>query len=84
MGVAFGALWIYASRGGRLLVPGFPREDLPRVTRRFVLGTPIYVATIGIAFLSAEACLVVHALVAVYYALARRGGGMTTPAAVER
>jgi uncharacterized membrane protein len=83
MGVAFGALWIYASRDGRLLVPGFPREELPRVTRRFVLGTPVYVATIGIAFISAPACLVAHAIVAVYYALARRGGGMVTPA-VER
>jgi uncharacterized membrane protein len=83
MGVAFGALWIYASRDGRLLVPGFPREELPRVTRRFVIGTPVYVATIGIAFVSAPACLVVHAVVAVYYALARRGGGIAT-AAVER
>jgi uncharacterized membrane protein len=84
MGVTFGALWIYASHDGRLLVPDFPREELPRVTRRFVIGTPVYVATIGIAFLSAPLCLVVHAIVAVYYALARRGGGMATPAAVER
>jgi uncharacterized membrane protein len=83
MGAAFGALWIYASRDGRLLVPGFPREELPRITRRFVIGTPIYVATIGIAFLSAPLCLAVHGMVAVYYALARRGGGMATPV-VER
>jgi TMEM175 potassium channel family protein len=83
MGAAFGALWIYASHDGRLLLPAFPREELPRITRRFVLGTPVYVATIGIAFVSAPACLVVHAIVAVYYALARRGGGMVAPA-VER
>jgi uncharacterized membrane protein len=84
MGATFGGLWIYASRDGRLIVPAFPREDLPRVTRRFVIGTPVYVATIGIAFLSAPVCLAVHGLVAVYYALARRGGGMTVPAGVER
>ena len=84
MGLAFGTLWIYASRGGRLLVPGFPREELPRITRRFVVGTPVYAATIGIAFASALACLAVHALVAVYYALARRGGGMAVPAGAER
>jgi uncharacterized membrane protein len=83
MGAAFGALWIYASRDGRLLVPGFPREELPRITRRFVIGTPVYVATIGIALVSAPACLAVHAAVAVYYALARRGGGIAAPA-VER
>jgi len=80
MGVAFGALWIYASRGGRLLVEGFPHEDLPRITRRFVLGTPIYLSTIGVAFLSAGVCLGMHALLAVYYALSRRGGGMARPA----
>jgi uncharacterized membrane protein len=84
MGAMFAAVWIYASRDGRLIVSGFPREELPRVTLRFVVGTPVYVATIGIAFLSAPACLVVHALVAVYYALSRRGGGMAVPAGVER
>ena len=84
MGVAFGSLWIYASRDGRLLVDGFPRDELPRVTRRFVLGTPVYLASIGVAFLSAAACLVLHAALAIYYALSRRGGGMATPAGVER
>ena len=79
MGAAFGALWIYASREGGLLVPGFPRAELPRLTRRFVIGTPVYALTIGIAFLSAVACLVVHALLAMYYALSRRGGGMAAP-----
>jgi len=80
MGATFGALWLYASREGGLLVPSFPREQLPRVTRRFVVGTPVYAITIGVAFLSAPACLVLHALLAVYYALARRGGGMAAPA----
>jgi uncharacterized membrane protein len=84
MGVAFGALWLYASHGGRLLVDGFPRDELPRITRRFVVGTPVYLASIGVAFISAAACLVLHAVLATYYALARRGGGMTTPAGVER
>jgi uncharacterized membrane protein len=83
MGTAFGALWLYASRDGRLLIPGFPHGEVPRVTRRFVVGIPVYVATIGIAFLSAPACLAVHGIVAVYYALARLGGGIATPA-VER
>ena len=80
MGAAFGALWIYASRDARLLSADFPRAELPGITRRFVIGTPVYALTIGVAFVSAVACLVVHALLAVYYALARRGGGMATPA----
>ena len=78
MGAAFGALWLYASaRDGRLLVDDFPRAELPRVTRRFVVGTPVYVAAIGVAFVSAVACLALHAALAIYYALARRGGGLT-------
>jgi len=84
MGAMFGALWIYASRDARLLVEGFPRDQLPRITSRFVLGTPLYFATIGVAFVSAVACLVMHAALAVYYALARRGGGMARPAGASR
>ena len=84
MGVAFGAIWIYASRGGRLLVAGFPHEELPRITRRFVVGTPIYHMTIGVAFLSAPLCLAMHATLAIYYALSRRGGGMARPEGLPR
>jgi uncharacterized membrane protein len=84
MGVAFGGLWIYASRDGRLLLDDFPKDALPAITRRFVLGTPIYLGAIGVAFLSAAACLMLHAALAVYYALSRRGGGMTRPVEVER
>ena len=76
MGAAFGSLWIYAAHRGRLLVASVPDDELPRITRRFVIGTPVYVATIGIAYISAPLCLAVHGAVAVYYALARRGGGI--------
>jgi TMEM175 potassium channel family protein len=77
MGATFGALWLYASRDGRLLVADFPREELPAITRRFVVGTPIYIVAIGVAFVSAIACLALHGALAVYYALARRGGGLS-------
>jgi TMEM175 potassium channel family protein len=84
MGATFGGLWIYASsRGSRLLVADFPRDELPTITRRFTLGTPIYVVAIGVAFVSAVACLVLHAALAVYYALARRGGGLQLAAGAE-
>jgi uncharacterized membrane protein len=75
MGVAFGALWIYAARAG-LLVDHFPRDQLAGVTLRFVIGTPIYMVAIGVAFVSAVVCLALHALLAVYYALARSSGGL--------
>jgi uncharacterized membrane protein len=81
MGAAFASLWLYASRGGRLLVDGYTEAELRGITRRFVSGTPVYLVTIGVAFLSAVACLALHAALAVFYALAERGGGVTRPAA---
>ena len=49
-----------------------------------MLGTPLYLAAIGVALLSAAACLVLHALLAVYYALSERGGGIAPRAELER
>jgi hypothetical protein len=44
-----------------------------------VIGSPIYFLAVGIAFVSAPASLAIIALLAVYYALAGRGGGMPSP-----
>jgi hypothetical protein len=44
-------------------------------TRRFVIGAPLYALSIGLALVSAPACLAVNALLAVYYALPA-GGAM--------
>ena len=38
--------------------------------------------TVGVAFISAPACLALHAVLAVYYALAQRGGSIQPPAAM--
>jgi uncharacterized membrane protein len=75
MGAAFGGLWVYASRGRRLLRPGLTDADVAAMTRSFVVGTPIYMLAIGIAFLSPGACLAINALLAVFYML-ERGGAM--------
>jgi len=66
---AWSALWIYASRGRRLLSPGFPEAQRGIATVLFTIGSALYTVTIGIAFISAYACLAFHALLAVYYAL---------------
>jgi hypothetical protein len=81
MSSGFASIWLYASRGRRLLVPGFTDEEIRRSTLAFTLGLPIYVVTIGVAFLSAPACLALHAVLALYYALAERGGSIRRPAA---
>jgi uncharacterized membrane protein len=66
---AWSALWVYASRGRRLLSPGFPETQRGIATVLFTIGSALYTITVGIAFISAYACLAFHALLAVYYAL---------------
>jgi hypothetical protein len=78
--VAFGALWSYASRNRRLLADSLSPEEVRRLTRRFVAGTPVYMLSILVALVSAPACLALNALLALYYALP--GGGAIAHRAV--
>jgi uncharacterized membrane protein len=80
MGVAFGALWSYASRNRRLLADSLSPEEVRRLTRRFVAGAPVYMLSILVALVSAPACLALNALLALYYALP--GGGAMAHRAV--
>jgi uncharacterized membrane protein len=66
---AWSALWVYASRGRRLLSPDFPEAQRGVATVLFTIGSALYTITIGVAFISAYACLAFHAMLAVYYAL---------------
>jgi TMEM175 potassium channel family protein len=75
MGTAFGGLWLYASRGRRLLDSGVSDAEVSGMTRSFVIGTPFYMLAIGIAFVSPVACLALNALLAVFY-MFERGGAM--------
>lgn len=63
------ALWLYATRDGRLLRPGFPEAARRRSTMLFTLGSVPYTALIGVAAINAYACLAGHGVLAVYYAL---------------
>jgi TMEM175 potassium channel family protein len=73
MGLSFGALWSYASRRGRLLGETLSPAEIRRLTRRFTVGTPIYLLSMLVALVSAPACLALNALLAVYYALPTGG-----------
>jgi uncharacterized membrane protein len=68
-GYAWAALWLYAARGRRLLRPDFPESQRRTSTFLFIVGSVAYTLTVGIALLSAYACLAVHGALAVYYAL---------------
>jgi len=65
----WGALWLYASSGRRLLGPSFPEERRGAATLAFSMGSVVYTLAIGIAFINAYAALAFQALVAVYYAV---------------
>jgi uncharacterized membrane protein len=73
MGATFGALWSYASRRGRLLGETLSPSEVSRLTRRFAIGTPVYLLSMLVALVSAPACLALNALLAVYYALPTGG-----------
>jgi uncharacterized membrane protein len=78
MGLAFGLLWTYASRGRRLLGSDMSDAEIRSRTRRFTIGTPIYALSLVVALFSAPACLAIIAALAVYYALPA-GGMMRAP-----
>lgn len=77
MAISFGLLWTYITSNRELFGLDLTDEDIKHRTRLFTLGTPFYLASIGIAFISPEAVLVINAALAIYYAVA---GGMTSPA----
>jgi uncharacterized membrane protein len=67
--LAWGAIWLYASSGRRLLAPSFPETNRRASTVAFTIGIVFYVVSVGVAFLSAYAALAFQFLLAVYYAL---------------
>ena len=66
--LAWGALWIYASRGRRLLKSTFPESQRRIATLAFTLGVAVYALSIGVALINAYACLAFHGALALYYA----------------
>ncbi len=67
--IAWTSLWLYASSGRRLLRSTFPEGQRRSATIAFTSGTFVYAVSIGVAFVSAYACLAFHAALALYYAL---------------
>ncbi len=63
------ALWLYASRGRRLLQPpsAVEPEGAPP-SWAFLIGTGLYTISIGIALVNAYACLAFHGALGIWYA----------------
>jgi uncharacterized membrane protein len=65
--LAFSLIWMHAVRGGRLIREPLGRREEWRSIGRFSVGTLLYAATIGIAFLSPGAALGIQFALALYY-----------------
>ena len=81
IGVGFVALWWHLAHHPELLEGESDVVVVRSSMRRAALGPVIYGATIGLAFVSAPACLVVYALMALYFMVSRvRGVTPQSPA----
>jgi uncharacterized membrane protein len=67
--VFFNSLWLYASRGGRLLAADADRREVSGITRSYIPGAPMYGTATLIAFASSIASLILFGAIALFYAL---------------
>jgi len=83
---AWAALWLWASRGRRLLRPSFPESERVMATVLFVAGAAVYTLAFGFAFLDAYVFLGIQGGLALYYAFdpISRRVARSAPGAVGR
>jgi uncharacterized membrane protein len=65
LAIVFNVMWRYAVRV-RIVTDD---ANVAAITRQYALGPILYAALVGVAFLDAEWCLVLSALIALYFAL---------------
>jgi uncharacterized membrane protein len=63
--LVFNALWRYAIN----IEAVEHHVDVARITKQYAYGPMLYAVLVGIAFLSADWCLIISALIALYFAL---------------
>jgi len=68
--LGFNALWHWARRrGGHLLEPDIPARTRRLFTRQYAVGPLVYLASLGVSFVSAWGSLAIFVLVLVFYAI---------------
>ncbi len=65
----FISVWLWASRGNRLINPRTPAATVKARTRRFLPGMPVYIATAIIGFIFPYAGLITLGVLAIFYLL---------------
>src|SRR5262249_17477706 len=81
--VMFNVVWWYASRGGRLLIPGVDPEAIARTNRSYLIGPVVYGVAVLVAPFNAFISLSIYAALAVYWLMPGTGPRATgvTPSA---
>ena len=69
IGLAFIAMWTYLARVPALLDPGVGAGGARLARRSAAIGPMLYAISIPLAFVSALACLIVYAALALYFAI---------------
>src|SRR5262249_61302616 len=69
IGLAFIAMWTYLVRVPTLLDPAVGADGARRARRSAAIGPVLYALSIPVAFVSAVACLIVYAALALYFAI---------------
>ena len=75
MGLAFGSLWTYITRHRAALGVELSDDEVRRRNLVFLIGNPVYVIALVVAFISPAAVLVINGAVALYYMVV----GMRSP-----
>jgi uncharacterized membrane protein len=69
MSITYFTLWIYATRGGRLLRSDADARVVTGITRSYLPGMPVYLTATLIAFVSPLASVIMFAAIAVFYVI---------------
>ena len=67
--LGFNVLWYWARRGGHLLEPDIPAPMMRQFTRQYAVGPLVYLAALGMSFVSAWGSLAIFVLVLIFYAV---------------
>jgi TMEM175 potassium channel family protein len=75
MGIAFNLFWAYIVKHRPQLGVKIPDEEVRRMSVGFMIGSPLYLVAVGVAFISPAVVLIITGAVAAYYMVA----GMRSP-----
>ena len=66
IGVVWAGLWVYASRGHRLLDPHYPATDIRHITRSVLITPAVFGLSIPMAFFDVDVARLIWATLALY------------------